>query len=341
MPHIVFVVFPPNFGEQIEKLKTAADALIKNGASTEVFYAEKSEKIGDYSLNVDILEKKFAAAGGELILFAVADFISNQTFSRLACRLDTECFTNVFNLFEEDGVFFAEKKVCASNLDMRIFVGKASNIFDGDKVNFFEKGDGKRIFVGKSSNIFDGDKVNFFEKANDGKVDKTANVPSIITVAAAEKTERIAFVGGRGLHPKHFERLQKLVEKMSGQAFLTRAAALDMQSFLEKCSNSEMRLASEKAIQSTSGIQSFLEKSTKIHPSQYIVGQSGRTIAPDACITFGVSGAAAFMAGISRAKKLIAVNTDRDAPIFNYADFGIVADAEEILTEFEKIAEEF
>jgi electron transfer flavoprotein alpha subunit len=291
MPHIVFVVFPPDFEGQIERLKVVAGALIKNGASTEIFYAEKfggyseiytsknsecaerrREKSDVYSENIDILEEK-CVAGGELILLAVADFTANQTLSRLACRLDTECLTNVFRFFEEDGAFFAERKVCGSNVDMRISIGK------------------------------------------------TTDIPVVITVAAAEKTERIALVGGRGLHSKYFERLQKLAEKMGGQAFLTRAAALDMQSFLEKQTNSE--------------------KTTKIQPSKYIVGQSGRTVAPDVCITFGVSGAAAFMAGVSQAKKLIAVNTDRDAPIFSYADFGIVADAEEILTEFEKIAEEF
>jgi electron transfer flavoprotein alpha subunit len=49
----------------------------------------------------------------------------------------------------------------------------------------------------------------------------------------------------------------------------------------------------------------------------------------------GVSGAAAFMSGIEAASTLIAVNPDRNVPIFRYADRGIAADAEEIITAFE------
>jgi electron transfer flavoprotein alpha subunit len=61
------------------------------------------------------------------------------------------------------------------------------------------------------------------------------------------------------------------------------------------------------------------------------VGQSGTRIAPELCVAFGVSGSAAFLAGVRRAKTLVAVNTDRNAPIFRHADEGLVADTGEVL----------
>lgn len=64
------------------------------------------------------------------------------------------------------------------------------------------------------------------------------------------------------------------------------------------------------------------------------VGQSGLRIAPEVCVAFGVSGCAAFLAGVRRAKKLVAVNIDRDAPIFAHADAGIIADAGDVLDDW-------
>jgi electron transfer flavoprotein alpha subunit len=64
---------------------------------------------------------------------------------------------------------------------------------------------------------------------------------------------------------------------------------------------------------------------------ELLVGQSGAIARPEVCLAFGVSGAAAFMAGVEKARLLLAVNTDPDAPIFQYADYGLVADAAKTL----------
>jgi electron transfer flavoprotein alpha subunit len=66
-----------------------------------------------------------------------------------------------------------------------------------------------------------------------------------------------------------------------------------------------------------------------------IIGQSGLRTGAECCIAVGVSGAAAFMAGIEPASTLIAVNPDKNAPIFRYADIGIVAGAEEFIAALE------
>ena len=68
-----------------------------------------------------------------------------------------------------------------------------------------------------------------------------------------------------------------------------------------------------------------------------IIGQSGTIAAPELCIVFGASGAAPFLIGVEQAKKLVAINTDSAASIFKAADYGIVADCTEILSQMEKL----
>ena len=67
-----------------------------------------------------------------------------------------------------------------------------------------------------------------------------------------------------------------------------------------------------------------------------IIGQSGLHSGSKLCIAVGVSGAAAFMAGIAPESKFIAVNPDKNAPIFHYADVGIIAYADVFIDALEK-----
>lgn len=69
-------------------------------------------------------------------------------------------------------------------------------------------------------------------------------------------------------------------------------------------------------------------------PKKYQVGQSGRSIAPDIYIAFGISGANQHLVGIRNSRQIIAVNNNENAPIFNIADVKIVADVKEFIKEF-------
>ena len=103
---------------------------------------------------------------------------------------------------------------------------------------------------------------------------------------------KIIVAGGKGVKTKDgFELLQKLADVLGGTVAASRGA-VDMQ----------------------------------IAPPEIQVGQTGKTVSPEIYIACGISGAIQHTVGIEGAKKIIAINLDKNAPIFGVADVGMVGD---------------
>ncbi len=92
----------------------------------------------------------------------------------------------------------------------------------------------------------------------------------------------------------------------------------------------------DKAISFANGLKAQTVASRKLVDHDYLpyekqVGLTGKSINPDVYIALGISGAVHHIVGMKQSGTVIAVNPDKDAEIFNYADYGILCNAEEIL----------
>ena len=130
---------------------------------------------------------------------------------------------------------------------------------------------------------------------------------SSVTVLSAEATQeaaplshaQVVIAGGAGIGSREgFEKLEQLAQKLGGAVAASRNAV-------------EAGFA----------------------PYRYQVGMTGVTVSPKVYIAVGISGAVQHLAGMSGSEKIIAINSDPKAPIFDYADYGIVADWETVINK--------
>ncbi|MFA5623740.1 MAG: electron transfer flavoprotein subunit alpha/FixB family protein [Bradymonadales bacterium] len=149
------------------------------------------------------------------------------------------------------------------------------------------------------------------------------------------------------LKKAHFHRLEPSLARLAGIEIL----GIERLGELRNLENAELILAGGRGLGSKENFERLYELASRLNagvaasraavdagycPHDLQVGQSGKSVAPQSYIAFGLSGSIQHRAGLRHAKEIFAINKDPKAPIFSFADYALVADANEVISELLK-----
>ena len=180
-------------------------------------------------------------------------------------------------------------------------------IYAGNAIATVQSSDEKKVLTIRPT-AFQACKVT--ENACEVSIIDPQNIPAISEFVGEELTKsdrpeltsaKTIISGGRGMqNGENFELLDKVAAKLNAAVGASRAAV-----------------------------------DAGFVPNDYQVGQTGKVIAPELYIAVGISGAIQHLAGMKDSKIIVAINKDEEAPIFDVADYGLVADLFQVLPELE------
>jgi electron transfer flavoprotein alpha subunit len=231
-----------------------------------------------------------------------ATYDGRDIAARLSVRLDLPVLTNIVGIDASDGALTTEHAIFGGSALLRarftgggpgIFVIRAKS-FAAEPVSPAETAEGAALPEPAASPV-----IVVMEVPDTGQSDAARIVARHEEERSGPKLDEAAVVvsGGRGLgSPDNYSLITELAQLLNGAP------------------------GASRAIVDAGWV-----------PYAFQVGQTGKTVKPTVYIACGISGATQHMVGMKSAKNIIAINKDREAPIFTIADLGIVGDVTKVI----------